>query len=227
MPEAGLNCIVCLREETTTPRRPAALIRAGRLDKPPQDWCHNGGSQSVSAASNLQTNVLNSLSRRWWNKPTRNNNAGEGFYRTSPCFTRSPLISCSDSLPGFMSAGHGVAHPVRARRQSWGRELCREEREGSQRVSHMLHGEAPSPLCPKKLVLHPRGHRASFHSQRKVAWLGDTERVSRVWAHLADCQQTGRGGTERRQTGGGRAGEGWRCGKWSSFKDKMLLHVAS
>lgn len=40
MPEAGLNCIVCLREETKTPWRPAALIRAGRLDKAPQDWGH-------------------------------------------------------------------------------------------------------------------------------------------------------------------------------------------
>lgn len=28
MPEAGLNCIVCLGEEPTTPQCPAALVRA-------------------------------------------------------------------------------------------------------------------------------------------------------------------------------------------------------
>lgn len=37
MPEAGLNCIVCLREETTTPQCPAALIRTGRLEENPGD----------------------------------------------------------------------------------------------------------------------------------------------------------------------------------------------
>lgn len=37
MPEAGLNCIVCLREETTTPWCPAALIRTGRLEEHPGD----------------------------------------------------------------------------------------------------------------------------------------------------------------------------------------------
>lgn len=37
MPEAGLNCIVCLRQETKTPRCPAALIRTGRLEEHPGD----------------------------------------------------------------------------------------------------------------------------------------------------------------------------------------------
>lgn len=37
MPEAGLNCIVCLRKETKTPQCPAALIRTGRLKEHPGD----------------------------------------------------------------------------------------------------------------------------------------------------------------------------------------------
>lgn len=37
MPEAGLNCIVCLRKETKTPQCPASLIRAGRLEEGPGD----------------------------------------------------------------------------------------------------------------------------------------------------------------------------------------------
>lgn len=37
MPEAGLNCIVCLRKETKTPQCPAALIRTGRLEEHPGD----------------------------------------------------------------------------------------------------------------------------------------------------------------------------------------------
>lgn len=37
MPEAGLNCIVCLRVETKTPQCPAALIRTGRLKELPGD----------------------------------------------------------------------------------------------------------------------------------------------------------------------------------------------
>lgn len=37
MPEAGLNCIVCLRKETKTPLCPAALIRTGRLKEHPGD----------------------------------------------------------------------------------------------------------------------------------------------------------------------------------------------
>lgn len=37
MPEADLNCIVCLRKETKTPQCPAALIRTGRLEEHPGD----------------------------------------------------------------------------------------------------------------------------------------------------------------------------------------------
>lgn len=37
MPEAGLNCIVCLRKKTKTPQCPAALIRTGRLEEHPGD----------------------------------------------------------------------------------------------------------------------------------------------------------------------------------------------
>lgn len=37
MPEAGLNCIVCLRKETKTPECPATLIRTGRLEEHPGD----------------------------------------------------------------------------------------------------------------------------------------------------------------------------------------------
>lgn len=37
MPEAGLNCIVCLRKETKAPQCPAALIRTGRLKEHPGD----------------------------------------------------------------------------------------------------------------------------------------------------------------------------------------------
>lgn len=66
-------------------------------------------------------------------------------------------------------------------------------------MSHRLHQGAPPPL---NKAFHVQG--ASLHSQCEVAWLGDTERVPRVWAHLADCQRTG--GFEKGQTGWGGGG---------------------
>lgn len=144
-------------------------------------------------------------------------------------FTHSAIISCSDSLPGNMSAGHGVAHPLCAWRQSWGREFCREEREGSQRVSHMQH-RGFSLTFPKKVVLRPRRHPFTA----SVRWLGwvtpsGSPECGHTWQTVSR-----QGGMERGQKGQGRGGQGrggegrgWSCGKWSSFKQEMLLHAPS
>lgn len=120
---------------------------------------------------------------------------------------------------------------------TWGRapSLCVEAKlgpwvlprgEGRQpaRVTHATSGILPH--FPQKSGSASKA--PSLHSQREVAWLGDTQRVSWVWTHLADCQQTWREGKKGR-AGEGRGGEGrgWSCGKWSSFKQEMLLHAPS
>lgn len=136
------------------------------------------------------------------------------FYSPFPSmFTHHALLSCSDSLPGNVSVGHRVAHPVCAWRQST------EEREGN-------------PTCPPAATHPPKEPGSAsiasivrpFTASLRVAWLGDTKRVSRVVAHLAGCQQTGRGGLE-----GGRGGKGGgdTVGKWSSLKQEMLFHAPS
>lgn len=117
------------------------------------------------------------------------------------------IISYSDSLPGNMSVGHRVTYPVSVRRQSRGRELCREEREGSQLMSHI---PATGIFCVPQLKLfcRPSWHLASLCGQREAASLSDTGHVSWVWAHLADCQraQVFREGKE------GKTGRGRRSG---------------
>lgn len=57
-----------------------------------------------------------------------------------------PLTSCSDSLPGNMAAGHGVAPPVR---KLGPRALPRGEGRWPAPVTHATSGRSP-PHFPSK-----------------------------------------------------------------------------
>lgn len=203
MPEAGLNCIVCLREETTTPWRPAALIRAGRLDEPPPDWCRSSGSRSVRAPSN----VLNSRSWRWWHKVTINNNAeslrraNAGFHRPSPCL---PVVHAFHvlTLCQGRSAGHRVVHPspcteTKLGPRGDGRRPARVTRAASGRSSPHFPQKAgfvskaatcipPQPAWGG-LAGWPSGSPEPGHTWHTVSPQGDTypitkQIVNKLWA---------------------------------------------
>lgn len=118
-------------------------------------------------------------------------------------------ISYSDSVPGNTSAGHWVAYPVATRRQSWGREFCREGRERSQLMSHKLHRGAPPlpPTPPSPPQQKPCMSKAHLYtaSVRRLGWVtlsrspecGHTWRTVRGEAALRKGKQEGGGGRGR------------------------------
>lgn len=122
---------------------------------------------------------------------------------------------------------------------TWGRapSLCVEAKlgpwvlprgEGRQpaRVTHATSGILPH--FPQKSGSASKA--PSLHSQREVAWLGDTQRVSWVWTHLADCQQTWREGKKGRagegRGGGGAVGNGQALSKKCSYMHPAVSNSA-
>lgn len=145
MPEAGLNCIVCLSEETKTPWRPAALIRAGRLDKAPQDW----GPQMLEEMDPLA-----------------------GFSSTSSMFTHHALVSLFwFSARECVSWTSGLCVGVKLGPWALPRGGGRRPAPVTHATSgEILHPTPPTPTQKTWLCIH----RASLHSQLEVTWLGDT-----------------------------------------------------